>query len=137
MRGGRLNWLVTLGLLLLCSSTAIYGQAPKKSVDLALEMAKLAREFDGALGVYAKELNGGKEFAYHADDLFATASLFKLPVMVELFRRVEAGEVSFAKPPQASRDRYLQAWHRCDQVAEGPAGIHAAGLLSVDDHLQR
>ena len=109
MRGGRLNMLVTLGLLLLCSSTAIYGQAPKKSVDLALEMAKLAREFDGALGVYAKELNGGKEFAYHADDLFATASLFKLPVMVELFRRVEAGEVSFAKrlkPPETGISRH-------------------------------
>ena len=55
---------------------------------------RVAADFDGSIGVYARDLTTGRTFGFHQDELFCTASVFKLPVMVELFRRGEAGELS-------------------------------------------
>ena len=44
-------------------------------------------------GVAAKHLETGKELAHQADDLYFTASTFKVPILVELYRQVDMGIV--------------------------------------------
>jgi beta-lactamase class A len=46
------------------------------------------------VGLFARHLERGAEVAINPDLLFPTASVFKVPVMVELFRQAEAGKYS-------------------------------------------
>ncbi len=45
----------------------------------------------GALGMAAKHLDTGRELAARADEVFFTASAFKVPILVELYRQVDRG----------------------------------------------
>jgi len=52
-----------------------------------------AKGFDGRLGVAVKHLGSGEAASLNGDELFPTASVFKVPVIVELYRQVEAGTI--------------------------------------------
>jgi len=54
-------------------------------------MARLEAELGGAVGVAARDLDSGRELAHRADELFPLASVFKIPLMVDVMRRVDAG----------------------------------------------
>ncbi len=49
--------------------------------------------FSGTAGLAVKHLGTGEEIRVNADTETATASTIKVPILIELFRRVEAGEV--------------------------------------------
>ena len=55
---------------------------------------KAAEGFKGDLGVSVKHLDTGETANLNGDMLFPTASVFKLPVIVEFFRQVEAGKIN-------------------------------------------
>ena len=57
------------------------------------KLDSLAKSFVGRLGFYAKDLNSGATYAWHADDRYPPASVIKLPVMVELYRQAAAGKI--------------------------------------------
>ena len=71
--------------------------------DPAATIAAIGREFAtfaGTGGVAAKHLGTGEEIRVNADAETATASTIKVPILIELFRQVEAGEVDLgAKLP--------------------------------------
>jgi beta-lactamase class A len=54
-------------------------------------VAAIAAPLGGIVGVAARNLASGAEVHIAADDLFPMASCFKIPVMVEVMRRVDAG----------------------------------------------
>lgn len=47
----------------------------------------------GRFGVAARDLTTGEELGINAAEVFPLASVFKIPVLVELFRQVDAGRV--------------------------------------------
>lgn len=59
-------------------------------------MAAIERElasFPGIGGVVARNLDSGEEIRVNAEAETATASTIKVPILIELFRQVEAGKV--------------------------------------------
>lgn len=50
--------------------------------------------FKGVAGVSVKHLGTGESASLNGDMLFPTASVFKLPVIVEFYRQVEAGKIN-------------------------------------------
>ena len=56
-------------------------------------VAVIAAGLGGTVGVAARALAGGAGVSLNADGLFPLASLFKVPVMVEVMRQVDAGEL--------------------------------------------
>ena len=50
--------------------------------------------YAGELGVYVKDLATGQEFSYRADEAWYIASGIKIPVAIEVMRRVEAGTLT-------------------------------------------
>jgi len=54
-------------------------------------IAAVAARLGGTVGVSAHNLASGAETHVNADDLFPMASCFKIPVMVEVMRQVDAG----------------------------------------------
>ncbi len=54
-------------------------------------IAAVAARLGGTVGVAARNLASGAEVHHNADDLYPMASCFKIPAMVEVMRRVDAG----------------------------------------------
>ncbi|HEU5430777.1 MAG TPA: serine hydrolase, partial [Thermomicrobiales bacterium] len=59
-------------------------------------------EFAGTGGVAARDLDRGETIAVNADATIATASTIKAPILIELFRQVEAARVSLDDRYQAT-----------------------------------
>ena len=58
------------------------------------QIRKTAKGFEGKLGVSVKDLEIGVSASINGDELFPTASVFKVPVIVEFYRQIESGITS-------------------------------------------
>ncbi len=58
------------------------------------QMAVLEKSFGGRLGVMAKNMKTGEILSYKATEKFPSASVIKLPIMVEYFCQVAEGKLS-------------------------------------------
>ena len=61
---------------------------------LVNEINSVRQNFPGEMAVYMKNLTTGEEIALDADRVHETYSVIKIPVMVEVLRRVERGDFS-------------------------------------------
>ena len=62
--------------------------------DFTTAVSTLAAGFSGTIGVCAERLDTGQQLAYNPDGVFYSASVIKLPVLVEFFRQVDTGRLS-------------------------------------------
>jgi beta-lactamase class A len=60
-------------------------------------LARLALGYRGRVGVYVKDVNTGREWSYHSDESFPTASLIKVPVLAAVFQKVADGELTLSQ----------------------------------------
>ena len=58
------------------------------------QIYKLLSELSGEVGIYYKDLTSGEEFCHNEDIAFSAASIIKLPIMMEIYRRAGKGELS-------------------------------------------
>ena len=58
------------------------------------EIVKETKGFEKVLGVAVKHLGTGETAVFNGGELFPTASVFKVPLIVELFRQSEEGKLS-------------------------------------------
>lgn len=61
---------------------------------MTAELERAAQSHPGQVGIYIKDLARNQEWTYHADDLFPSASLIKVPVMVGVFEKIKRGDLS-------------------------------------------
>src|SRR5206468_4249846 len=71
---------------------------------LESRIAPLAKAHKGRVAVAVKNLETGDEFYYNADERMPTASLIKLPVMVETYWQAAEGKVKFDMTLTLTRD---------------------------------
>ncbi|MGH9832770.1 MAG: serine hydrolase [Blastocatellia bacterium] len=85
-------------LLLVCLVSIIaFGQEPKASPQLErlrTRLQEMANAFPGVIGVTVRDLKTGEEVSINGDRLFPMASVYKVPIMVEVFRQIEAKKFS-------------------------------------------
>jgi beta-lactamase class A len=58
------------------------------------ELAAIERKHPGVLGVTAIDLTSGRLVGYHADYVFAQASVIKIPILIRAFEAAAAGELA-------------------------------------------
>lgn len=58
------------------------------------DIVKEAKGFEKVLGVAVRHLGTGEEASINGSEVFPTASVFKVPVIVELYGQVEAGRLN-------------------------------------------
>ena len=58
------------------------------------KLDRIAADFHGRIGFYVEDLASGATCQYNKNQRFPTASVCKIPVMIELFRQVETGCLS-------------------------------------------
>lgn len=86
---GRVLIGALLSLLLAVSSV----NAQDASLQSRLE--KLVKSFNGDVGIYVRHLPSGETASLHASNLFPTASLVKVPILLKIFDLIEQGELDY------------------------------------------
>ena len=71
-------------------ASAVSGEFTK----LRSEIMKVSKDVKGQFGFYLKHVESGKEIAIDADKIFPLGSVFKIPLMLEVFRQVDTGLIS-------------------------------------------
>ncbi len=89
--------ICALGLLASCAGTAARHEA---TGDTGLEEAIRERvaSFEGDVGVYARNLRDGRTVELRADEVFPTASMVKVPILIGVFDALERHEFEYKKP---------------------------------------
>ncbi|MFN0021190.1 MAG: serine hydrolase [Pirellulaceae bacterium] len=90
MRRFRQDYLA--GMLLLASWAGRTGST-RATDTLQIKLAPLIEAHEGKVAVAVKNLKTGESFSHHADVPMPTASLIKLPIMVEAYRQAEAEKI--------------------------------------------
>ena len=87
---------VLFSLLLLSASGISQAQSGATSNPTVLQdrLNELAASFPGKAGVYVRNVETGATAAVHADDTYPMASTYKVAIMLQVFRQVEAGKIS-------------------------------------------
>jgi beta-lactamase class A len=94
--------------------------------------------FPGTGGVAAKRLDTGEEIRVNADETTATASTIKVPILIELFRQVEAGAIDLETPLPASAAARTVGSGILRELTEGielSIRDHATLMIVVSDNI--
>ncbi len=92
--------LLTLSLLLAAAASCTTSTTPPTTpatpapaADLETELHALLDGFGGHVGVYARRLGTGEEVSIAADEIYPTASMVKVPLLIGLHDAAEAGRL--------------------------------------------
>ncbi|QED36268.1 serine hydrolase [Antarcticibacterium arcticum] len=72
----------------------IHAQDKNTDITLEKELREIVKDFKGLAGVYVYNLKTRQEAGIHADSVFPTASVVKVPILAGLFNKIEKGELS-------------------------------------------
>jgi len=95
--GMRLNCALLAISVLVQSNFAF--QQPQQIAPLARLQAnieRITRSVNAKWGIYIKCIETGEEIAINADETMDTMSVIKIPLMVEVFRQIEAGKFALS-----------------------------------------
>ena len=69
--------------------------AGHEDTHLTENLQKLITGFPGTAGIYVRHLASGRTAEIRADELFPTASMIKIPILLSLFERIESGTITY------------------------------------------
>ena len=70
-------------------------QAQKINKKLQHQLEVMTAGFKGDVGVYVKDLHTGKVASIHADSIFPTASMVKVPILIGIMDKINKGELTY------------------------------------------
>ncbi|MGB9701009.1 MAG: class A beta-lactamase [Thermodesulfobacteriota bacterium] len=102
--GIKIIWSAILTLLFFCTADLRASEIREKTYIEDQAFKSLEREIQGAahlaggiVGVYALHLETGRKISFHAQERFPMASVYKIPIAVQLLHRLDQGELSLDK----------------------------------------
>jgi len=90
-----------IAVLVLCS--AAFAQTP----DLQKKVAEMAAQHKGKVALFAKNLATGETVAIDADKPVQTASVIKLPIMIEAMHQAKAGKLKLDSRIKLTKDNQV------------------------------
>lgn len=86
------------------SAQPVMMDAGQASFDrMTAELGRMATRYPGRVAITLKDLRSGRRWDYHPDDLFPSASLIKVPVLVAAFYKIREGKLSLDEKMSVSR----------------------------------
>ena len=84
-------------LMLLSIGAPVFAQSTTEvsDPDLQARLEALVADFQGQVGLYVRHLPTGRTAAIQADTLFPTASMIKVPILVNTFDAIEKGRLDY------------------------------------------
>ncbi len=80
---------------------------PASSTELGRKIGKIAAQHKGKVAVYAKNLQTGDTVAIDQGKPVATASVIKLPLMLQAFEHVKAGKIRLSDPVELTKENQV------------------------------
>ncbi len=77
------------------------------AADLKSDLEQMAAKHPGHVSLFAKNLKTGETVAINADEPVQTASVIKLPVMIEAFYQAKAGKLDLARKLNLTKDEQV------------------------------
>lgn len=77
------------------SQDPLHLSAEKPDTVLNQKLRQIIENFNGDVGVYVRHLSTGQSAAIRADELFPTASMIKVPILLTLFDKIERGDLDY------------------------------------------
>jgi beta-lactamase class A len=87
--------LKRVSLFVIALLTLVSLSAQKTDRKLQKQVEKLIAGFNGDIGVYIKNLKNGKTVSIHADTIFPTASMVKIPILIGTMDKINKGELEY------------------------------------------
>jgi beta-lactamase class A len=84
-----------LAVLVLFSPCSL---CPGGDISLESRLTPLAKDHRGKVAIAVKHLGSGESYYLSADEPMPTASLIKLPVMIEVYQQVAEGRIKLTEP---------------------------------------
>ena len=69
--------------------------APKHDTRLEARLQQLVAPFRGTVGIYVSNLRTGRYAAIRGDEVFPTATMIKVPIMLTLFQQIQDGRLGW------------------------------------------
>lgn len=107
-----------LALLSICAALPAQDPAPTRP-PLRAELEALAAKVRGEVGIYVRHLRTGEEIAIRADELFPTASLVKVPILLGLFEKLERGELRWDQELVYTKERAYPGEDLVESLRDG------------------
>ncbi len=91
--------------LILCFLLAI---VPAEAANLQKKLDKMAASYHGKVALYAKNLTTGQTVSIDPNTPVQTASVIKLPLMLQAFEQVKAGKIKLSDPVILTKDNQVE-----------------------------
>lgn len=97
----------------------------------AARTAALAEGLDGVLGVAVRDLTSGRSYAFHGGELFPTASIIKVAVLVSLYAAADEGRLDLAERVPITRARVTADAGLLSQLGDGTSALALQDLAAA------
>ena len=107
-------------------------------MSLAEQIRQICEGFNGRIGLAATNLQTNETIGFLADEIFPTASVIKLPVLLTLMQQVEDGEYSLDDPLMLRRADHVAGSGLLQHLSPGltmPIRDWAFLMMSISDNL--
>lgn len=86
----------------------LIASVPANAANLQKKLDKMATSYQGKVALYAKNLTTDETVAIDPDTPVQTASVIKLPLMLQAFEQVKAGKLSLSQPVVLTKDNQVE-----------------------------
>ncbi len=125
--------LVRIAIALVLAATPVVARAADPAGDLDARLHAIALETGGTLGVKIVHLESGRAAGLNAQGRFPMASVYKLPLAVVVFAKVDAGELSLEQEVEVRPGELRRTGARVDAVEAGLARTARQARRGHDD----
>jgi beta-lactamase class A len=135
--------VLSCGLLCLILISAAHAQAPGQMepnppaaelhVKVVRQLTRIAGEFDGVMGIAARDLTGSDRFEINADSIFPQASSIKIAILIELLRQAQAGMLKLEERVEWKRVQVVSGSGVLQHFGDGTSilSLHDLAVLMI------
>ncbi len=116
----KLLYFLLVGIILTAFLSAGIQEESQRIGRLMKHVDKIIRGVEGVVGVAVKHIESGEEFAINGDTYFPMASVFKIPILVEVLAQVKEGQFALTDEISIQKtDQHLGSGMLSDLDAPG------------------
>ena len=118
MKNKSIFWLITV-LAVVCLGSIISRDSPAENdeEELRRQIENVLEGFKGDVGLYVQHLSRGITAGINEDDLFPTASMIKVPILIKIFDKIEKGELRMDSTFYYYKDSVGYRWKGADAIS--------------------
>lgn len=95
---------------------------------LHTQIAEIAGEVPGVMGISIVDLTSGERFGVHDDLVFPQGSSIKIPILIELYRQADAGELRLDEGIRVGRDQMVGGSGLIQRFGDGTSELSLRDL---------